>query len=249
MVASIHPANVVCDPGQAVRDPWIWSKALIHGSPHTRIWCTSTSLSSWAPCWLNLWLFCTPRTHAKDTLDIWLALPLLINGHISLSGTDDTIVALEQSYCVCEVNLKGLEDQQLDKVLAVMQVPSGCSQFVLGWICPSFAILLFVWHSISGIAKTTFVCYSTCLPLPLSYPPFQVYFTQGNGCSPLCVVQPQMTYPLIPIPLILPWLGKTTSMSASIKMFCHPCSQIFCFPRGYQIFRGPCDLHWHPSTQ
>ena len=43
---------------------------------------------------------------------------------------------------------------------------TGRSQFVLGWICPSFAKIQVGWHSISWIAKTTFVRYSPCPPLP-----------------------------------------------------------------------------------
>ncbi len=39
------------------------------------------------------------------------------------SGADDIIVALGQSNRVCQVSLEGLEDRQLDKVLAAMQVP------------------------------------------------------------------------------------------------------------------------------
>jgi len=39
------------------------------------------------------------------------------------SGADDIIVALEQSNRVCQVSLRDLEDRQLDKVLAAMQVP------------------------------------------------------------------------------------------------------------------------------
>src|SRR6266403_4446456 len=77
-----------------------------------------------SPRRLNLRLICTPKTPARDTLDIWPALPLLIWGNMSSSsGADDIIVALGQSNRICEVHLWGLEDQQLDKVLAAMQVP------------------------------------------------------------------------------------------------------------------------------
>ncbi len=77
-----------------------------------------------SPRRLNLRLVCTPETRARDTLDVWPALPLLIWGNMSSSsGADDIIVALRQSNRICEVHLWGLEDQQLDKVLAAMQVP------------------------------------------------------------------------------------------------------------------------------
>src|SRR6266446_1564319 len=77
-----------------------------------------------SPRRLNLRLVCTPKTPARDTLDIWPALPLLIWGYMYLSsGADDIIVALGQTNRVCQVSLEGLEDRQLDKVLAAMQVP------------------------------------------------------------------------------------------------------------------------------
>src|SRR6266446_148911 len=73
---------------------------------------------------LNLRLVCKPKTPARDTLDVWPALPLLISGDMFLSsGADDIIVALGQSNRVCQVDLWGLEDLHLDKVLAAMQLP------------------------------------------------------------------------------------------------------------------------------
>ncbi len=77
-----------------------------------------------SPRRLNLRLVCTPKTPAMDTLDVWPALPLLIQGDVFLSsGADDIIVALGQTNRVCRVDLWPLDDQQLDKVLAAMQVP------------------------------------------------------------------------------------------------------------------------------
>jgi len=71
---------------------------------------------------LNLQLFCTPETPARDTLDIWPALPLIVEGRMALSGTDNIIAALGQSNRVCQVNLE-LAGWQLEEVLAEMQVP------------------------------------------------------------------------------------------------------------------------------
>ncbi len=77
-----------------------------------------------SPRRLNLRLVCKPKTPAKDTLNIWPALPLVIDGHISLSsGADDIIVALGQANRVCQVTLAGLADWQWGKVLVAMQVP------------------------------------------------------------------------------------------------------------------------------
>jgi hypothetical protein len=43
------------------------------------------SLIFQSPRDLNLQLFCTPDTPAKDTLDIWPALPLIVRGEVALS--------------------------------------------------------------------------------------------------------------------------------------------------------------------
>ena len=76
---------------------------------------------------LNLHLYCTAETPARDTLDVWPALPLLIGAHgssmTSTPGMDNIIVALGQSNRVRQVALWGLVDWQLEKVLAAMHVP------------------------------------------------------------------------------------------------------------------------------
>jgi hypothetical protein len=79
-----------------------------------------------SPRRLNLRLVCTPKTPAKDTLDVWPALPLIVEGNmVYLSGTrmDDVIAALGQSNRVCEVRLDQVAGRQLEKVLAPMRVP------------------------------------------------------------------------------------------------------------------------------
>jgi hypothetical protein len=82
------------------------------------------SLVLGSPRRLNLRLFCTPKTRARDTLDIWPALPLIVKWNMALSsGTDNVIAALGQSNRVCEVTLWGLEGGEMEKVLAAMQVP------------------------------------------------------------------------------------------------------------------------------
>ena len=72
---------------------------------------------------LNLQLYCTPETPARDKLDVWPALPLIVNGGMLSSGTDNIIAALGQTNCVCQVFLWDLADLQLQRVLAAMQVP------------------------------------------------------------------------------------------------------------------------------
>ncbi len=77
-----------------------------------------------SPRRLNLQLVCTHKTPARDTLDVWPALPLLIWGNMyKSSGVDDIVVALRQSSRVYRVTLTRLVDRQLDNVLAAMQVP------------------------------------------------------------------------------------------------------------------------------
>ena len=76
-----------------------------------------------SPRHLELKLCCTPKTPAKDRLDIWPALPLVIDGILtSRSGTDNIIAALEQSDRVCQVNLIS-SSRELEQVLTPMQVP------------------------------------------------------------------------------------------------------------------------------
>jgi hypothetical protein len=79
-----------------------------------------------SPRRLNLRLCCTPKTPAKDTLDVWPALPLIVWGKMDImesSGTDNIIAALGQSNCVCEVLLDFLAGWQFEQVLAAVQVP------------------------------------------------------------------------------------------------------------------------------
>ena len=75
-----------------------------------------------SPRRLNLRLYCTPKTPARDTLDVWPAWPLIISGDVTLSSsTDNVIVALGQNNRVCQVLLH-LTSWQLEEVLAAMQV-------------------------------------------------------------------------------------------------------------------------------
>jgi hypothetical protein len=76
-----------------------------------------------SPRRLNLQLFCTPKTPAKDKLYIWPALPLIVRGDMTLSSTDNVIAALGHSNRVCKVDLGALADRQLEEVFAAMQVP------------------------------------------------------------------------------------------------------------------------------
>jgi len=75
-----------------------------------------------SPRRLNLRLYCTPTTPARDTLDVWPALPLIVSGSmVSPSGTDNVIAALGQNHHVLEVLLQGFANPE--EVLATMHVP------------------------------------------------------------------------------------------------------------------------------
>src|SRR6266403_2101256 len=76
-----------------------------------------------SPRRLNLQLCCTPETPVKDSLDVWPALPLIVEGDMTSSGTDNVIAALGQSNRVCQVFLDYFAGWQLEEVLAAMQVP------------------------------------------------------------------------------------------------------------------------------
>ena len=79
-----------------------------------------------SPRRLNLQLYCTPYTPARNKLDVWPALPLIIEGLIDMSSDmDNVIVALKQSNRVRRVLLdfENIRSWQLEEVLASMQVP------------------------------------------------------------------------------------------------------------------------------
>ena len=77
-------------------------RTVVFGSPHR----------------LDLKLYCTPNTPVKDRLDVWPALPLIID---STSSSSNIIAALEQSDHICQV--LRLTNLELEQVLTPMQVP------------------------------------------------------------------------------------------------------------------------------
>ena len=134
--------------------------------------------------WICMQLYCAGNTPAKDTLDVWPALPLIVSITFPSSTTDNIIVALRQSRRVYKVDFN-LAGGKLEKVLAVMQVPfpeltsllflsndkrwriTSHSRFFPGWICSTSAIPRLGWRFISGIVKSAFIRYSTRQPWPL----------------------------------------------------------------------------------
>ena len=76
-----------------------------------------------SPYRLKLQLSCTPETPARDTLEVWPVLPLLVQGHIpETSDVDDIVAVLEHRHRVCKVDLN-VPSSQFEKVSAAMQEP------------------------------------------------------------------------------------------------------------------------------
>jgi hypothetical protein len=77
-------------------------------------------------CRLNLRLVCTPETPARNMLNVWPSLPLLVWDSLSphsKDGVDDIIAVLEHSKRVVEINLFKADGSDLENILAAMQVP------------------------------------------------------------------------------------------------------------------------------
>ena len=69
-------------------------------------------------------------TPAKDTLDIWPALPLVIQYRAYL--TDNTITVLERGDRMCQIDLMDISSSHLGKVSAAMQNFSASAEAIPG---------------------------------------------------------------------------------------------------------------------
>ena len=82
-----------------------------------------------SPRRLNLRLLCTSETPARDTLDIWPPLPVIIHDSYrnvpGTSGVDNVIAALEHNDRICQIQLRCFSSSQLGYVTnsAAMQKP------------------------------------------------------------------------------------------------------------------------------
>jgi hypothetical protein len=76
-----------------------------------------------SPRRLNLRLLCSGRTPARDTLDVWPALPLSIYCYERAGSVDNIVAVLERSDRVCDIELQNLERSDLEIISAAMQVP------------------------------------------------------------------------------------------------------------------------------
>ena len=77
-----------------------------------------------SPRRLNLRLVCTQETPARDTLNVWPSLPLLIRDDSPLTEDVDEILAvLERGDRVVKIDLSSVNGSNLEPVLAAMQMP------------------------------------------------------------------------------------------------------------------------------
>ena len=82
-----------------------------------------------SPRRLNLRILCTSKTPARDALDLWPPLPLVIYDPRGIlehtRGLDNIVAALEHNDRVCQIQLRFLTSSQLEFVtnLAAMQKP------------------------------------------------------------------------------------------------------------------------------
>jgi hypothetical protein len=76
-----------------------------------------------SPRRLNLRLVCTWETPARETLDVWPSLPLLIQDSNYPTEDVDNLIAVERSDRVVRIHLDDVYGSELENVLAAMQVP------------------------------------------------------------------------------------------------------------------------------
>jgi hypothetical protein len=77
-----------------------------------------------SPVRLNLRLVCTPTTPARDTLDVWPALPLYISCPFAREDSADNVLAvLERSNRVYEIDLGYFSSLDFETFWAAMDVP------------------------------------------------------------------------------------------------------------------------------
>ena len=76
-----------------------------------------------SPRRLNLQLCCTTRTPERETLNVWPALPLLIQGDVSETSVDNAIAELKHSDRICKISLEFHTTSQIEKLWAAMEVP------------------------------------------------------------------------------------------------------------------------------
>ena len=124
-----------------VSDNFEW-KTLIHVCRRWR------SIVFAAPRRLNLRLFCTCTTPVGKMLDIWPALPIVIQVYgVCHKITHDVLAALEKHDRICEVNLNDIPDGKLKRLAGAI------SRILSGWIRPKSTITALDEHCVPNIAS------------------------------------------------------------------------------------------------
>jgi hypothetical protein len=72
---------------------------------------------------LDLRLCYKPRTPARKSLDVWPALPLLIESGVTETSVDNVIAELKHSDRISHINLVFYTSSQIEKLCTAMQVP------------------------------------------------------------------------------------------------------------------------------
>ena len=84
-----------------------------------------------SPLRLNLELVCTDKTPARDTLNVWPPLPIVIrspgyyrvDSNYTIESVDNFIAVLERSDRVCRITLMEIPNSHFQELLAAVQVP------------------------------------------------------------------------------------------------------------------------------
>ena len=84
-----------------------------------------------SPLYLNLELVCTAQTPARDTLDVWPPLPLVIwspddsraNCDFLTESVGNIITVLERRDRVCQIHLDAIPASRMKELLAAVQEP------------------------------------------------------------------------------------------------------------------------------
>jgi hypothetical protein len=98
-------------------NPGAW-RSLVHVCRRWR-WLVFAS-----PRRLNVRIVCTHETPVRDLLDVWPAMPILVQAHIyEISPLDNVISVLGQRNRISGINLWDLAGSHLEKVLGAMKEP------------------------------------------------------------------------------------------------------------------------------
>ena len=116
--ASLMNGDINDAPYVIERREELW-QSLVH------VCCRWRSIVFGSPRHLKLQLVCQERTPARDTLDVWPALPLVIwcRGPDERGSVDNIIAGLERRDRVCQIILVGTRTPYLEILLAAMQQP------------------------------------------------------------------------------------------------------------------------------